>query len=250
MKVSEIYTFLDTIAPFNLQKSYDNSGVLIGEKNAEIRRICVCLDITLDVIDEAKKQGANLIISHNPVIFNPLKGILGHSPVSELIRNEINAISAHTNFDAVIMGDLMLGLLGLKSTDEILDDGSLKTAELPSEITAEELAKKCKVAFDSPVVKYVAGSDNLIGKLAVCAGSGGSVLDTVIENNCDAFITGEVKHSDFVKAKNSGLTLIEAGHFHTEKIFCDFIKSKLAQNFADLPVFISEFSADFCEYVK
>jgi dinuclear metal center YbgI/SA1388 family protein len=236
MTVNEIYAFLEKIAPFEMQESYDNSGFLIGDKDAEVTKICLCLDITLGIIAEAAEAGANLIISHHPVIFKPLSGVKANTPVHSLVRHEINAICAHTNFDEEVLPHLMLDLLGYASGD------------LPEAITADMLAQKCKSSFNSPSVRYY-DAGNLIRRIAVCSGSGGSRFNEAVEHGCDAFITGEMKHSAFIDAQNSGVTLIEAGHFHTEIIFCDFLKSKLYEQFPQIPVFIAENSVDICKYI-
>ncbi|MDR2532238.1 MAG: Nif3-like dinuclear metal center hexameric protein [Oscillospiraceae bacterium] len=254
MTVNDIYLFLEQIAPFKYQESYDNSGFLIGDKNAEITKICVCLDITLDVIDEASEKGANLIISHHPVIFKALSDIKAKTPVHELIKNNINAVCAHTNFDVAVMADLMIELLDFPKNGSVIEvvnpDGAGfgRFSDLSEPITADKLAEKCKQVFKSFVVRYY-DSGKAAKRIGVCSGSGGSIIDFALEKDVDALITGEVKHSDIVKAKNFGLTLIEAGHYHTEILFCDFLKKRLYERFPRMPVFIAENSADFCKYI-
>ncbi|MCL2638794.1 MAG: Nif3-like dinuclear metal center hexameric protein [Oscillospiraceae bacterium] len=237
MKVHEIYAFLQELAPFETQESYDNSGFLVGDKDAEVTKICLCLDITLDVVAEAAEKGANLIISHHPVIFKALSDIKAGTAVHRLAKHEINAICAHTNFDNDILPSIMADLLGFP-----------QSGILPNEITADELAKRCKSAFKSPFAKYVDGGKP-IRRVAVCPGSGGSKFDEAVENGCDAFITGEMKHSDMIKAKDLGVTLIEAGHFHTEIILCDFLKSKIYERFPQVPLFIADSATEPCKYL-
>jgi len=236
MTVREIYAFLEELAPFEMQESYDNSGFLVGDENAVVTGVCLCLDITREVVAEAKIKGANLIISHHPVIFKPLSGVKAQTAVFELVSGNINAICAHTNFDEEILPLIMLSLLGLPQ------------GELSMEISADELAKRCKTAFKSPFVKYVDGGKP-IGRVAVCPGSGGSKFDEAVESGCDAFIAGEMKHSDSVKAKDLGVTLIEAGHYSTEIILCGFMQEKLNGKFPSLTVFAAEAGADFCKYI-
>jgi dinuclear metal center YbgI/SA1388 family protein len=234
MTVKDIFAFLEELAPFELQESYDNSGFLVGDKNAVVTGVCLCLDITRDVIAEAKAKGANLIISHHPVIFKPLSGIWAQTAAYELVRSDINAICAHTNFDAEILPAMMLDLIGAPR------------GELPGAMSADELAKRCKTAFNSAFIRYVDGGKP-IRKIAVCPGSGGSRFDEAVEAGCDAFVTGEMKHSAFVEAKNAGITLVEAGHFHTEIFFCDYVKKQLAERFSGLSVFAV--TDDFYGYV-
>jgi len=254
MRVCDIYAFLEQIAPFKYQESYDNSGFLIGDKNAEIAKICLALDITLSVIAEAAGKGANLVISHHPVIFKALSEVQANTPVHMLVKHEINAICAHTNFDAAVMADLMLDLLGFPRNGSVIEvtspdgTGFGRYSDLNEPVSADKLARQCKQVFKSPAVRYH-DSGKPAGRVGVCSGSGGAVIDFALEKGVDALITGEVKHSDMVKAVNFGLTLIEAGHFHTEIIFCDFLKSKLYEHFPHIPVFIAENAADTCKYI-
>ncbi|MDR2559474.1 MAG: Nif3-like dinuclear metal center hexameric protein, partial [Oscillospiraceae bacterium] len=150
MKVSEIYSFLEQSAPFKYQEKYDNSGFLIGDKSAEVAKICLCLDITLDVIAEAAEKGANLIISHHPVIFKAISDIKANTPVHKLIKHEINAICAHTNFDVAVMADLMIELLDFPKNGSVIEivspDGAGfgRFSDLSEPVTADKLAEKCK----------------------------------------------------------------------------------------------------------
>jgi dinuclear metal center YbgI/SA1388 family protein len=254
MKVNQVFAFLEGIAPFGYQESYDNSGFLIGSGDAEVTKICLCLDITRDVVAEAKEKNANLIISHHPVIFKPLSGIKTNTPVHELIKNDISAICAHTNFDVAVMSDLMLELLGFPKDGEILEvikpDGAGfgKAVDLSEAVSADELAKRCKTAFKSASVRYY-DSGKAIRRVGVCSGSGGDVIDFAADKNCDALITGEAKYSEVIKAQNIGLTLIEAGHYYTECILCDYFERELNGQYTETPVFIAENSRDFCKYI-
>jgi len=256
LTVNDVYLFTEQLAPFKYQDRYDNSGFLIGEPDAKITRICLCLDITLDIIAEAVEKGANLIISHHPVIFKPISGIKAETPVHELIKRGINVISAHTNTDAVFMADAMLDVLGFPCSNEFVEVvaenvGYGKIVNLPAPLSPAELALKCKNAFNSPFVKYVDGKKP-VSRAAVFPGSASSIFDYASVRDCDAFITGEVKHSLFVEAENRGVTLIEAGHYHTEIVFCEFLKNKLYENFKNIEqnsIFIAENSKDFCKYI-
>ena len=118
MKVREIYEALNSFAPFNLQEKWDNSGILVGDKNADVKKALLTLDVTEDVIKEAEQIGANLIISHHPLIFNPLKKVLSDSLVYKIIKKDMNVISAHTNLDISPLGVnyALAEAIGLKNT--------------------------------------------------------------------------------------------------------------------------------------
>ena len=256
MKVKDIYDYLNEYAPFSVQDKYDNSGFLVGDINAKVKGICLCLDITMDVIKEAAAHRANLIISHHPVIFDPLKSVTEGSPVYELVKNKINAICMHTNADMTKDGvsDLMLDLLEFEQSNEVLEPimpnntGYGKICTLAIETHAKALAEYCKKAFDCTVVRYTE-TDKPIKRVAICSGSGGSTLPLAIKAGCDALITGDIKHDVWVDAVNSDFCLIDAGHFHTENILCNHLCGILSRKFNDTQIFVAQSSKDPCSYI-
>lgn len=256
MTVKDIYEYINTLAPFSSQDSFDNSGLLVGNPDADVYRIAVCLDITNEVVDEAAKLGVSLIVSHHPVIFNPLKNVLVGNPVYSLISSGISAICAHTNLDMAASGnvtDLMLELLDIKGSEvlEVVNSdgtGYGRVAELTFDTTAKCLAEMCKTAFDCQRVRY-SDSGNTIKKVALCSGAGNSVIDAAISKGCDALITGDIKWSSFVEAQNKGLSIIDAGHFHTENIMSNYLASLIEQQFPLVDVFVPDSNTDICRYV-
>ena len=102
--IKDIYNFIDSFAPFNTQEEWDNSGLLVGDKNAKVTKILFALDVTSDVIEQAKNVGANLIITHHPVIFKAISNVLSDSLMYKLISNNISIICAHTNYDKAVDG--------------------------------------------------------------------------------------------------------------------------------------------------
>ena len=256
MKVKAIYDFLDEYAPFSVQDKYDNSGFLVGDINATVKGICLCLDITLDVINEAAANKANLIISHHPVIFDPIKSVTAGDPVYELMKNKISAICMHTNADMAKDGvsNLMLDLLGFERSEEVLEPvlpdntGYGKICTLSIETHAKALAEYCKIIFDCTAVRYTE-TDRPIKRVAVCSGSGGSTLPLAIKAGCDALITGDIKHDVWIDAVNNDFCLIDAGHFHTENILCNYLCGILSRKFHDTQIFVAQSSKDPCSYI-
>ena len=254
--VHNIYDYLDKIAPFKCQDSTDNCGLLVGDFDSKAEKILVCLDVTNEVINEAAKKRAELIIAHHPLMYRPVKKIMSNDPVYALIRNNINFIAAHTNLDIADGGitDLMLELLGFLPSDVVI--GGLRTgdaeygkiAELDSPLTAKELAEKCKSAFSCTVVKYVDGGKP-IKRVGLCSGGGGDLAEKALSMGCDAYICGDLRWDRHIFAKNCGLTLIDAGHFHTEDIFCADLVKKLKNEFPGLDVKKADNSVDVCDYV-
>lgn len=256
MKVKSFYNFLDKYAPFDVCDKFDNCGLLVGDEDANVKAVCLCLDITNKVIDEAVKRKANLIISHHPVIFDPLKSVTAGTPVYNLMKNKINAICMHTNADMTKDGvtDIMLDLLGFERSSVILEPvmpdgtGYGKICDLPIATTATALAESCKEAFQCTAVRFI-DTERPIKRVAVCSGAGGSNLPLAVSAGCDALITGDVKHNVWIDAENSDFCLIDAGHFHTENILCNYLLGTLSRKFHNTEIFVAENSKDPCSYI-
>lgn len=255
--VGDVYRYIDAYAPFVIQDKFDNSGLLVGSMDAVVDRIQICLDITRQAVEEAAAKGAQLIVSHHPVIFHKLSVLESCNPVALLAKHGINAICAHTNVDMTKNGisDVMLELLDFRGDTRVLEPvhndgtGYGRIVELDFIADANGLAQKCKKAFGCNVVRYYDSRKN-IKTVGVCSGAGGSEDDVAhaAKMGCDALITGDVKHSGFVEAANRGITVIDAGHFHTENIICGQLAVMLEQRF-DATVYIAESSVDPVSYV-
>lgn len=256
MKIAEIVGFLDEIAPFRTAESYDNPGLLVGDSDDEVTGICCCLDITHKVIKEAAEKGANLIISHHPVIFGGLKNIPKWSPVRDLIEKNIAAIAVHTNFDIADGGvnDALLELLGFEKS-EVLEvtqkdgKGFGAVCDTPFEFTAKALAEHCRKSLFLDCVKYQK-TDRAINRIAVCCGAGvdGHVMELAREKGCGAIISGDIKHNFWVEAENCGIALVDAGHFGTEKSAPHRIAAVVTKKFPQIPIFAAEVEEEPCGY--
>lgn len=254
--VKQVLDFLDTAAPFSTQESYDNSGLLTGSAETEVTGIAACLDITHEIIGEALAKNANLIVSHHPVIFHPQKQVLEGGVVYSLVKNGISAIAVHTNFDICESGvnDTLMELLGWQSVGVIEKTqangrGFGGIAELPFGFTAKALAEHCKKCLDLESVKYCEGSAKEITRVGVCSGSGGDLLQAARELGCQALVTGDVKHSVWIEAVNTGTVLIDAGHYGTEKCASHRIAALLTHAFPDIPIFSADTEHEPCKYV-
>jgi len=257
MTVYDVYNYLNKIAPFENQFEKDNAGFLIGDGNAEVKKAIVCLDLTAKVASEAAQNGVNLVISHHPVMYPAaITKIMSDNPIHMLIRNNINLIAAHTNFDVAFGGlpDLMLNRLGFAESETVLypfnknGTGFGRIVKLDSHISAKELAEKCKHAFGCTVVRYVDGGKPIL-KVGLTSGSGADLVERAGKAGCDAFICGDLKHVSFVFGANYGITLIDSGHFHTEDIFCEEIVKILKEEFKGLDAEKASTCVDVCEYV-
>ena len=244
MIVYDFYDFLDERYDFSSALEFDNVGLLVGDGREKVTGVLVCLDCTDEAISEAVKLGANLIVTHHPVIFDPLKAVTEQSLVYRLIKNGISVISAHTNLDQADGGvnDALAETLGLQNIEKIADrEGFLyRIGELPESMTSDELAKMVGEKL-SLRVKFV-GNNSFIKRVAVCGGAGGSMLADVIGAGVDAFVTADVKHNVFLDAHAEGLTLIDAGHFNTEDTVIEKLTAELLAKFPELNIKSFHFS--------
>lgn len=230
-KVKDFYGYLNSIAPFETQEDWDNSGMLVGDMNAEVKKAAVVLDITHEEIKKAKAIGADLIISHHPVIFNPIKSVTKGSVPYELVANSINALCCHTPLDIADGGtnDSLAELLGINVTradDPILRLGTVEPT------TAQELAGKIANTLNTKV-RY-ADAGKTIKKIAICTGAGCSLIEAAGE--IDAFITGDASHHNFLDCVQAGITLIAAGHYETEIVVVPVLVKKLQAQFPDIEI--------------
>lgn len=253
MTVKDVLEFLKDTAPFETAESFDNVGLLIGGETAEITGVCCCLDITHGVIDEAADKGANLIVSHHPVIFNGLKRIPDWEPAALLIKAGIAAIAMHTNFDKADGGvnDTLCKLLELESANgyTTFDDGFGKFCDVTAEFSPKTLAEHVKSKLSLGGVRY-SRLNRPIKRIAVCCGGGVSygTMQEARELGIDAVISGDIKHNFWIEAENCGITLIDAGHYGTEYHAAQRLAELIAAEFPNVKVFTAECEHDPCMY--
>lgn len=231
--VKKVFDFINSIAPFEKQCEWDNSGLIIGDPLQEISKVGVALDITADAIRYAAENGIDLIISHHPVIFRAIKSVTADDPAYMLIKNNISAICAHTSLDIAKGGvnDALADALGFENAVPLSDSGETEMIRIceTAEMSADELSKLISKKLSTCV--SVADGNKSIKKVALCGGAGGDFLFDVAARGCDAFITGEAKHHEFLAAKELGLTLIAAGHFETENPVVAVLAEKIRNEF-------------------
>ncbi len=233
MTVQNIFDFLNEKFPTDTACDFDNVGLLVGDPCAEVKKAVVALDCTPSAVSTALKNCCQLIITHHPVIFDPLKRVLAGSAVYEVIKNGISVISMHTNLDVGIGGvnDCLSVALTLNNVAKVAaEDGYLlNVGELSSPLYPDDLAVYIKEKLGG-AVKYV-GSEKQIKRVLLCSGSGGSYITEVKKHNCDALITADVKHNQFLDAERLGISLFDAGHFNTEDVVTEPLKQMLEDKF-------------------
>lgn len=255
-QIKEIYHYIDSIAPFATQLEFDNAGLLVGRGNAAVDRVLVALDITQEVIREAVEQGVQLIVSHHPVIFHPLKSVTDGDAagkrVLQLAEHRIAAICAHTNLDAAKEGvnDLLAKRLGLSQVEQLHQDGvdeqgraygigRVGVLNTNDRTNTAVFAAAVKAALDAADVRY-ADAGKPVYRVAVGGGSCGSMLGDVVAAGCDTFVTADVKYDVFLEAKELGINLLDAGHFATENVVVEPLAQGLQKAFPSLMVQISQ----------
>lgn len=239
--VFDLYSAIDQFAPFSLSMDFDNTGILVGDRHQPVFKVLLALDCTMDVVNYAKEIGAQLIITHHPVIFHPIKRVNEDSVVYHLIRSQIAVISAHTNLDIAEDGvnDVLAQAVGLQNISglELLDPAAQsylgRVGILPNPISASEFAALVKESLHARSVKF-ADAGNKIQKVALCSGSGADYLESALAVGADALLTSEVKQHEYLNAAAAGISIFDAGHFDTEDIVIETLKEKLAGIFPDI----------------
>lgn len=237
MTVKDVYEAVNAIAPFFLACKWDNCGLVAGSMNDTVTGIIVTLDADLYALDFAKANGCNVVVSHHPIIMDPLRQITDSHPVYNYLKNGVNVISAHTNLDAAKEGinDILAEILGMKDPrDLMLDDVALgRYGEVDAD--ADYIDKIAK-ALDTKANCLITRP---IKKAAVVSGSGGSGLYEAMAVGCDTLITGEAKHDHFVTAENCGVNLVTLGHYETEVVVVKKLVKKLSSQL-DIKVLASD----------
>ncbi len=244
MTVNDILAFLDRKFPIDTACDFDNVGLLIGDGKQTVTKALIVLDCTQSAITDAIENGCELIITHHPVIFNPLKSILKGSIPYEVISKSLSVISMHTNLDIGEGGvnDSLCNMLSPLAVETVIasDGYALKKCKVEP-ISAEGLAQKLKNNLGG-AVKYTDGGKN-IETVLVCSGSGGSFVNEAYSFGCDALVTADVKHNQFLDAALLGISLFDAGHFNTEDIVIEPLRELLQNEFSDIEFITNHDSA-------
>jgi len=261
VQVKDIFAHLDEIAPVAMRMDFDNVGLLVGRGDAEVRRVLVALDITDVVIEEATALEAGLIVSHHPIILEPLCQVtdadLTGRKVLKLARHDIAAICMHTNLDAVMGGvnDALAGRLGLQHSSILWEQGELdgvpyglgRVGTLPQPMDIAAFLPEVKVAVDSVGLRYH-DAGRSVHRVAVVGGSGGDLISLAISAGCDTFVVGEAKYHAFVEARELGINLIEADHYCTENVISVPIQESICAAFPEVEVTVSTWHEQVAQF--
>ena len=244
MKISEITQAIEAFAPLSLQEDYDNAGMQVGNPEAEVTGVLLCTDVREDTLDEAIERGANLIISHHPLIFHGLKKIVGNSYIERIvtraIKNDISIYAAHTNMDNA-QGGVNFKIaekLGMRNVQVLESQPPHAGYDAPSglgvigevdPIDAIPFLKRVKEVFEVAAVRYSGDTDRQVSRIALCGGAGAFLMKKALELRADVFITGDMKYHDFMGYENR-IILADIGHYESEhftkEIFYEIIMKK------------------------
>ena len=259
LRIHEIVSAFEAVAPLALQESYDNSGLIVGDRDAEVTRALLCLDCTEAVVDEAIGKGCDIIIAHHPIVFGGLKRFTGgdyvQRTVIKAIQNNIAIYACHTNLDNVLRGGVnerIAQQLGFDvervlrpiaadfgsfaSSDGVVDSEVFRTAgagvlcNLQKPMNVLDFLQHVKERMGAEVVKYTKCDIEVVGKVAICGGAGSFLIGDALRAGADAFITSDVKYHEFFDAQGKML-LCDIGHYESEKYTIDLFSNILSAKF-------------------
>ena len=248
MKVKDIIRVIEEFAPLSLQEGWDNSGLCIGSPEDVVSSVLLGLDCTPELVDEAIACGADMIVTHHPLIFSGLKKISPDNPVGEAVIKAIKAgisiYAAHTSADKVIAGvsGAMAARLGLEDV-QILDEDGEGTGlgvvgNLPEPLSAEEAVKLVKKCFGLKAMRASKPVDGKISRVAMCGGSGGSLIGAAMNSDAQLYISGDISYHNFFT--RDGFMIMDIGHYESEIEIVDVLFSLIKKNFPTFAVRITQ----------
>lgn len=257
MRCSEIIGRLEALAPVEYACEWDNPGLLAGRMEKDVKKVLLALDATDEVVDQAIREGVDLLLTHHPLIFKALKKVNDQDFISrrilKLIQADISCYAMHTNFDIApgCMADLAAGLLGLEEQRPLEVTGEAdgmpigigKVGTLAAPLTLQELGTFVKERFGLPFVTvYGLGQlEEPVTRIAVSPGSGGSMIAHGLKSGVQVLVTGDIGHHEGIDAVANGMAVIDGGHYGLEHIFMGFMETYLKKQFgSDLTIVLAE----------
>lgn len=253
----EIIEELEKKYPLNMAESWDNPGLQAGSRRVGVEKVYIALDATDQVIGKARNVGADLLLTHHPLLFAPIKKVntddFTGRRIVNLIQSGISCYAMHTNYDVVTMGALAGEMLGLRQAEVMevtYEDGERKegfgrTGELPEEMTLLECGEHVKKTFGLETVKIFGSLQQKVTRAAVLPGSGKSMVKAALNTGAQVLITGDFGHHDGIDAVMQGLAVIDAGHYGIEHIFIPQMAAYMKEKFPELEIFTEEIENPF-----
>ncbi len=252
MKCSDIIEMLETLSPPEYAEDWDNIGLLAGRRDKEVCTVYIALDATDEVIDDAVRVGADMLLTHHPLIFKKLSSITTDDFIGRrlyrLIQNDICYYAMHTNFDVMGMADAAADELSLKDRevlnvtyeDDISKEGCGRVGRLGRKMSVADCAELVKARFNVPNVRIFGEPGDIVETAAVMPGSGGDYVQDAVNAGADVMITGDISHHTGIDAVAKGLNIIDAGHYGIEKLFIPYMEEFLKREIMGVRICTAE----------
>lgn len=259
MELTEIITHLEEFCPRSFAMSWDNPGLQAGRSSKEVQTVYLAVDATGEVIEDAVRQGSDLILTHHPLLFHGIRQVTDQDFIGKrilrILQEDMALYAMHTNFDVMGMAaeaaeELHLlnpDVLEVTYEDSISHEGLGRIGELPEHMTLQECAQYVKEVFRIPHVRVYGDPEAPVVMTAVLPGSGKDEVDTALEKGADVLITGDITHHVGLDAVEKGLALIDAGHYGVEKMFVPYMRDYLSREMPELKVICAPEQEPFFE---
>ena len=244
----DIVSVIEDLAPPVLAEQWDNCGLQVGSLQWPVRKVWIALDPLLEVVRSAAGQKVDLLVTHHPLLFKPLRSIDVETPVGKIVETALTGrmaiYSAHTNLDSASEGlnHILAGLIGLHDLVPIVPldaseaggqggetAGMGRLGRLAQPLTLAELAHRIRIRLKLRAVKIVGEPESMVDRIAVCSGSGSSLLDAFLDSDAQVYLTGDLRYHDARRVEDDGRAMIDVGHFASEHIFIDPLVAHLRQ---------------------
>ena len=257
--VKEIVDLFEESAPFSTQEGYDNSGLIIGKNEGEVKKILLSVDTTEDVIQEALDSNCQLVVSHHPIIFRGMKRFNNDGyvqrTVEKAIKGDIAVLAVHTNLDNASLGvnRMISDKIGLKKNrilkpkTEGEDVGAGMIGELDTEVTEQQFLDQIKKVFNARVVRHTEFLGRTVKKIAVCGGAGSFLLEDAKRLGADAYLSGDFKYHEFFDADGQ-ILILDPGHFESEQFTVQLFKQIISEKFPNIALQFSEVGTNPIRY--
>ena len=248
MECKKVIELLEKQSPKSYACDWDNVGLLVGREDKEIQKIYIALDATDEAIEEAIANGADMLLTHHPMIFKGMKRVTQEDFIGRriirLIQNDMVYYAMHTNFDVMGMADLAADYLGISDTrvleitsvSETGEEGIGRYGSLKKEMTVRECCEEVKQAFSLENVKVFGDLERKVKTAAISPGSGKSVISNALQAGVDVLITGDIDHHEGIDAVAQNMTVIDAGHYGVEHIFIPYMEQYLKREAKELEI--------------
>lgn len=244
MKLRDIIEIIEKEFPREKAYDWDNVGLLVGDENREIKKVFLTLDVTLKTVSEAIEKGAELILSHHPVMLSPINRITTETHEGKMlikaIENKVNIYAAHTNCDVAERG-INARLAEIFELAEVIpaeENGLGRIGNLKKEMNLEAFARLVSVKLSTPHIRVCGDTKSTVKRIAVGSGACSDIIPDAIKNGAEVLITGDTKYHTMLEAVEAGINVIDAGHYPTEIIVMDIFEDILKS--CDIEVVRSE----------